>query len=118
MSKLAVIFGAGSKWDKDGSASDMDPHTRFGLGGALSLTFGAAGYHCVLVGRRQPILDSVVAMIQDAGGEATAIVGDVTNDDSVKAVFEAASAIGTLDVVIFNVSREREVQLLSCIIAS
>ena len=47
---VAVIVGAGSKHDHDGAATHMPPSSRWGLGGALSLRFAAAGYHVILLG--------------------------------------------------------------------
>ena len=101
--RVCVIFGAGSKWDKDGAAVDIEPRNRFGLGGALALKFAAEGYHVVACGRRKHILDGVVALVQAAGGAATAKIADVTLDASVREAFDTAKGIGAVKCTIFNV---------------
>jgi len=75
-----------------------------GLGGALSLTFGDAGFHVILMARRAAILDDVAAAIKARGGLATPVVCDVTDDASVKAAFERARAVGPIEVLVYNVA--------------
>jgi len=101
--KIAVIVGAGSKHDKDGTYDELPATERWGLGGALSLVF-AREYPVVLMGRRVSILSDVAAEIKKAGGEAHFVQCDVTSDDSVKKAFTEAKAYGTIEVVVFNVA--------------
>ena len=104
--KVAVIVGCGSKHDKFGDAEakaeEYPPTVRFGLGGALSLRFAAAGFHTVLCSRRQELLDAVSAEVAAAGGQSTSVVCDVTSDESVKAAFSKAREIGKVEVTVFN----------------
>jgi short-subunit dehydrogenase len=74
-----------------------------GIGAALAREFARRGAHVALVARRRDALDALVARIVDAGGRASAHVGDVTVDGDI------ARAIGDLgtrglvpDVVIAN----------------
>jgi len=104
MDKVAVIVGAGSKHDKDGTAVELPATSRWGLGGALALRFAAGGFHVVLLGRRSAILEAVAAEVRTRGGIATTSVCDVADDASVRAAFEVARALGDIDVVVFNVA--------------
>ena len=67
--KTALITGAGG-----------------GMGSEISRQLSAAGFHCLLVGRRQASLDAVVAEIEAAGGMASAHPLDVTDGDQVQAL--------------------------------
>lgn len=102
MAKVAVIVGCGSKHDKDGSDTELPPTSRWGLGGALSMRFAAAGFHVVLMGRRSEVGEAVAAEVRSQGGVATPVVCDVADDASVKAGFDAAKVIGDIEVVVFN----------------
>ncbi|KAJ8606080.1 hypothetical protein CTAYLR_005187 [Chrysophaeum taylorii] len=101
MAVVAVIVGAGSKWDEDGNAKHLEPSVRFGLGGALSLRF-ARDYHVVLMGRRTAVLEEVAAEVRKIGGEATVVSVDVTSDESVDAAFDVAKSVGFVEVLVFN----------------
>lgn len=83
--KVALVTGAGS-----------------GIGKAAALALLADGWHVVLAGRRQhPLLD-VIAM-SDAPAHALAVVADVTQEDSVEALFMAAvQRFGRVDVLFNN----------------
>lgn len=102
---VAVIVGCGSKHDKEGSAEHMEPTSRYGLGGALSIRFGTVGgYHVVLMGRRSNILREVADEVEKAGGTASTVVCDVAQDESVEKAFEEAKKIGKIEVLVFNAS--------------
>ena len=101
MTKVAVIIGAGTKWDKH-AVPEAAPSVRYGLGGALCLAFAEAGLHVVLCGRRLEVLEAVAAAVATAGGAAHPVACDVTDDASVKAAFDAAAAIGAISVVVYN----------------
>merc|ERR1712130_348397 len=92
----------GSKHDKGGTDTQLPATSRWGLGGALALRFAAAGFHVVLLGRRAEIGEAVAAEVVAQGGAATPYVCDVSNDASVKAAFDVAKSVGTIEVVVFN----------------
>lgn len=73
-----------------------------GLGAHFAQTLAQAGAHVVLAARRADKLDEQVAMIQRAGGRATAIALDVTSTESVSAAFEALEAQGCMPDVAVN----------------
>jgi NADP-dependent 3-hydroxy acid dehydrogenase YdfG len=83
MMKVAVVTGAGS-----------------GIGKAVALAFGREGYGVVLAGRRAEALQAVAGEI---GGNALAVPTDVTDPQSVAALFAAAKArFGRVDVLFNN----------------
>jgi NAD(P)-dependent dehydrogenase (short-subunit alcohol dehydrogenase family) len=75
----AVVTGAGS-----------------GLGQGAALALAEAGASVVLVGRTRASLDATGAAILDQGGEASALVCDVTDARQVKAGIEALPRIDVL----------------------
>lgn len=68
--KIALITGAGS-----------------GIGKASAKALSKSGFVVVLTGRRQEALQNVESEIKKDGGEATAIVSDVTDESSVENLF-------------------------------
>ncbi len=84
--KVAIVTGAGS-----------------GIGKAVALAFLKSGYRVVLAGRRQEPLDQA---IKDAGAmpaNALAVSTDVSDPDSVAALFaRTKAAFGRLDVLFNN----------------
>lgn len=84
--KVAIITGASS-----------------GIGKAAAKLFAANGASVVLVARREASLKIAVDEIQDQGGRALAIVGDVTEADThVEAVAAARAAFGGLHIAFNN----------------
>ncbi len=84
-SKVAIVTGAGS-----------------GVGKAAALALLGAGYRVVLAGRRREPLEAV-ATESGAGDKALAVPTDVSDPDSVRALFDAAvAAFGRVDVVFNN----------------
>ena len=84
-SKVAIVTGAGS-----------------GVGKAAALALLGAGYRVVLAGRRKEPLEAV-ATESGAGDKALAVPTDVSDPDSVRALFDAAvAAFGRVDVVFNN----------------
>ena len=71
-----------------------------GLGGALCQRFAAMGLHVYAAGRTKAQVDSVAQSIREAGGEATGVVADATDEASVAALFDAAG--DGLSVAIYN----------------
>ena len=62
---------------------------REGLGSAVARRIAAEGRHVFLAGRTLERLEACAEEIRKAGGEATAIVTDITDPASVAALFAA-----------------------------
>jgi NAD(P)-dependent dehydrogenase (short-subunit alcohol dehydrogenase family) len=73
-----------------------------GLGAQLCKRFARLDKHVFVCGRTQAKLDAVAADIGAAGGHATAVVADATDEAAIVAVFDQAAAVGTIDVAIYN----------------
>src|SRR5258708_25453333 len=83
--KVAIVTGASS-----------------GIGRATALLFAREGAKLVVTARRQSELDKLVAEIEQAGGVAVAVAGDVKDEAHAKALVDAAVAhFGGLDIA-FN----------------
>jgi len=81
--KVAVVTGAGT-----------------GIGKASALALAKAGWQVAFAGRRQEILDQALAQ---AAGNGIALATDVTDPDSVKALFAAVKAKwGRVDLLFNN----------------
>jgi NAD(P)-dependent dehydrogenase (short-subunit alcohol dehydrogenase family) len=81
--KVALVTGAGS-----------------GIGKACAIALGKAGYAVVLAGRRADALEAVAATMS---GETLSMATDITNPDSVAALFSAThNKFGRLDVLFNN----------------
>jgi NAD(P)-dependent dehydrogenase (short-subunit alcohol dehydrogenase family) len=84
--KVALVTGAGS-----------------GIGRAVSLALLSAGYSVVLAGRRSAALEETAAASTSEGGQSLSVPTDVSNPDSVRALFaRAREAFGRLDVLFNN----------------
>ena len=84
-SKVAIVTGAGT-----------------GIGKAATLALIKAGYQVVLAGRRLAPLNEVMAL-GGAPDRSLAVVTDVADADSVKALFDAAvNRFGRVDVLFNN----------------
>jgi NAD(P)-dependent dehydrogenase (short-subunit alcohol dehydrogenase family) len=88
--RVALVTGAGS-----------------GIGHAVALGLAKAGFLMVLTGRRLAHLEEVAReIISSADSNALAIAADVTDPDSVDALFaRAASKFGRLDLLFNNAGR-------------
>jgi 3-oxoacyl-[acyl-carrier protein] reductase len=74
-----------------------------GIGRAIALGYAHAGAKVCCAARNSEALDSVVKSIHDGGGQALAVVADVTKEAQVEALFsQTASALGGLDIVVVN----------------
>jgi short-subunit dehydrogenase len=74
-----------------------------GIGRATALRLARDGAHLVLCARRGDRLDAVAAQIASAGGEALAIVADVTRADEMQRLVDhAVTRFGRLDVMMCN----------------
>lgn len=84
--KVALVTGASS-----------------GIGRATAKVMAAHGAKVVVAARREPELESLVAEIRTAGGEASHIRTDVTQEADVKAMIDfAVSKFGRLDCAVNN----------------
>lgn len=74
-----------------------------GIGRATARAFAAEGATVAVLGRRKPSLDDTVALIEAAGGTASAIAADVTNaDDLARAIDTVVVRHGGLDIAFNN----------------
>ena len=73
-----------------------------GLGATLCLAAAREGLHVVVAGRSEDKLDAVVAEISAAGGVATAVVCDTTEEAQVVELVQQAEAIAPVDLAIYN----------------
>src|SRR5436190_10649672 len=84
--RIALVTGAGS-----------------GIGRAAALALQAAGYSVVLAGRRKTELEKTAAMATESGGVMRAVPTDVSQPDSVNALFAGIKQeFGRLDVLFNN----------------
>jgi NAD(P)-dependent dehydrogenase (short-subunit alcohol dehydrogenase family) len=84
--KIALVTGAGS-----------------GIGRAVSLAFEAAGYSVALAGRRPHELEKTASLAETQAGKMLAIPTDVSDADSVRALFARIENVyGRLDVLFNN----------------
>ena len=86
LGKVALVTGAGS-----------------GIGRASAIALLGEGYSVVLAGRRREALERTIAEAGAAGARALAVPADVTDPESVRALFEAtAITFGRLDLLFNN----------------
>jgi NAD(P)-dependent dehydrogenase (short-subunit alcohol dehydrogenase family) len=94
--RVALVFGGGQgETGEDGTV---------GIGYATATTFARHGAATVVVDRSGDAAERTVAAVRDRGGEALAVVADVTDPAAVEAaVGRALAAYGRIDVVHNNV---------------
>jgi NAD(P)-dependent dehydrogenase (short-subunit alcohol dehydrogenase family) len=86
MSKIALVTGAGT-----------------GIGKAVALALMREGYAVVLAGRRQDKLDETAAAGNAIGAQSLSVMTDVSEPESVKALFAKTKAtFGRLDLLFNN----------------
>jgi NAD(P)-dependent dehydrogenase (short-subunit alcohol dehydrogenase family) len=91
--KTVLLLGGGL--DADGSHSN---------GSAAAVSYAREGARVVVVDRVEAAAEEAVALIHVDGGQASALIGDVTDEDDVRHVVEATTAAhGRIDVLHNNV---------------
>ncbi len=84
--KISIVTGAGT-----------------GVGKAASLALADEGWTIVLAGRRKDPIETVANEIKSRGGNASAIVTDTSDRESVKGLFQETKCIfGRLDLLFNN----------------
>jgi NAD(P)-dependent dehydrogenase (short-subunit alcohol dehydrogenase family) len=71
-----------------------------GIGAATAAAVAAAGAHVVLAARDRQALDDVAGRIKDAGGEATPVPTDVSDEAAVGRLFAEVAGIGQLGALV------------------
>jgi NAD(P)-dependent dehydrogenase (short-subunit alcohol dehydrogenase family) len=71
-----------------------------GIGAATAAAVAAAGAHVVLAARDRRALDGVAGQINDAGGRATPVPTDVSDEAAVDRLFAEVSAIGQVSALV------------------
>jgi NAD(P)-dependent dehydrogenase (short-subunit alcohol dehydrogenase family) len=88
--KVALVTGGGS-----------------GIGRASAQALAQAGAKVVVSGRRKEALEETARLIRDAGGEATAVVADVTSEQDVEQLIAVTvQTYGGLDIAFNNAGTE------------
>jgi NAD(P)-dependent dehydrogenase (short-subunit alcohol dehydrogenase family) len=84
------------------------------LGTAFSLAFAAAGARVVSVDLDVAAVEGVAEEVRSRGGEGLAVAADVADEDSVRAMAEAAlAAFGSIDVLVNNAAIYAGISMLS-----
>lgn len=74
-----------------------------GIGCAIARLLAAEGVRVVLSARKQDTLDQATAEIRSAGGEAVAVVADVSQAEPIASLFEQTrSLVGEPDILVVN----------------
>jgi NAD(P)-dependent dehydrogenase (short-subunit alcohol dehydrogenase family) len=71
-----------------------------GIGAATAVAVASSGAHVVLAARDGSALDGVAGRIRRAGGRATAVPTDVSDEDAVSRLFASASRIGPVTALV------------------
>src|SRR6516225_692865 len=71
-----------------------------GIGAATAAAVAAAGAHVVLAARDRAALDGVAGRIKDAGGQATPVPTDVSDEAAVGRLFAEAAGLGQLGALV------------------
>jgi NAD(P)-dependent dehydrogenase (short-subunit alcohol dehydrogenase family) len=95
--KTAIVVGVGAEQ---------------GLGAALCKRFAREGVQVFIAGRTEARIRDLERTIAAAGGGATAVVTDTTNEADVIRLFDQATQRGPLDLVAFNAGNNQWQNLL------
>jgi NAD(P)-dependent dehydrogenase (short-subunit alcohol dehydrogenase family) len=71
-----------------------------GIGAATAAAMAAAGAHVVLAARDRQGLDGVAGRIKDAGGQATPLATDVSDESAVEHLFAEVAGMGRLSALV------------------
>ena len=71
-----------------------------GIGAASAMVAAAAGAHVILAARDAQALDGVADQIKDAGGQATPVPTDVSDEAAVERLFTEVTRIGQLSALV------------------
>jgi NAD(P)-dependent dehydrogenase (short-subunit alcohol dehydrogenase family) len=71
-----------------------------GIGAATAAAVAAAGAHVVLAARDGQALDGVAGRIKDAGGQATPLATDVSDEAAVQRLFAEVTGMGRLSALV------------------
>ena len=71
-----------------------------GIGAATAAAVAAAGAHVVLAARDRAALEGVAGRIRDAGGRATPVPTDVSDEAAVGRLFASAGRVGPLGALV------------------
>jgi NAD(P)-dependent dehydrogenase (short-subunit alcohol dehydrogenase family) len=93
--KKAIIMGVGAEQ---------------GLGAQLAKRFASEGMHVFIASRTQSRLDVLTVEIEQAGGKATAVCADSTNEEQVIQLFEKAGS--GLNLAIYNTGNNYPGQII------
>ena len=93
--KKAVIIGVGAEQ---------------GLGAQLAKRFASEGLHVFVASRTQSRIDALTVEIEQAGGIATAVCADATNEEQVIKLFEKAGS--GLHLAIYNTGNNFSGQII------
>jgi NAD(P)-dependent dehydrogenase (short-subunit alcohol dehydrogenase family) len=84
-----------------------------GIGKATALTLAREGARVAICARRKPLLDAVAAEITGAGGEALAIVADMSKAaDCKRFIDEAVRKFGRIDILVNNAGTSKRGKFL------
>lgn len=84
-----------------------------GIGKATALTLAREGARVAICARRKPLLDAVAAEITRAGGEALAIVADMSKAaDCQRFIDEAVRKFGRIDILVNNAGTSKRGKFL------
>lgn len=89
--KVAVVTGSGRN-----------------IGRAVAEAFAACGAKVVVNGHRdRDAIEAVARGIKDRGGDAIAVMADVSKDEEAGRLIESAAAFGSVDILVSNVAVRR-----------
>jgi 3-oxoacyl-[acyl-carrier protein] reductase len=71
-----------------------------GIGAATAAAMAAAGAHVVLAARDPRALDGVASRIKDAGGQATPVPTDVSDEAAVQRLFAEVTTVGQVGALV------------------
>jgi 3-oxoacyl-[acyl-carrier protein] reductase len=85
MTGVAIVTGAGR-----------------GIGRAIAEKLAQTGHPVALCSRSEKELEEVAASIRKAGGKALPVRTDVSSEDQLKALVQAAATLGTIEILVNN----------------